>query len=107
LLFVIFAVAKNYQLIVSHFIDAFVPVVIINLVCLVFFYLYGKMWKLKEQACRAISIEVSIENNALAMLVALQFFPNQIEVLMVSVLWGLWQLASGWPLATYWSKTKG
>ena len=104
LLFLIFAVTKNYQLLAHHFFDAFIPVVILNTLCLLFFYFYAKIFQLPPPACRAISLEVSVENTALALLIALEFFPNHIEVTMVAVLWGLWQIFSGWILAHYWSK---
>ncbi|MDH4468854.1 MAG: bile acid:sodium symporter [Bacteriovoracaceae bacterium] len=104
LLFIVFGVAKNRELVFSHFFSVLLPVAILNCVSLLIFYFLPRWLRFSKSISRAMSLEVSVENTSLALIIALEYFPQYIEVTMVAALWGLWQIISGSLLAIYWQK---
>jgi len=66
-------------------------------------------WSARALGChrydsRAISIEVGIQNSALALVLIFGFFDGLGGMAIIAAWWGVWHLISGMTLATYWSK---
>lgn len=53
---------------------------------------------------RAISIEVGIQNSALALVLIFGFFDGLGGMAIIAAWWGVWHLISGLTIATYWSR---
>ena len=66
-------------------------------------------WSARGLGChrydaRAISIEVGIQNSALALVLIFGFFDGLGGMAIIAAWWGVWHLISGLTVATYWSK---
>jgi bile acid:Na+ symporter, BASS family len=80
------------------------PVVVaVNLLALVLGYGAATIMRRPRDERRAISIEVGMQNAALALTLSIQFFPDVTEVAVVAALWGAWHLVSGLALARIWA----
>ena len=55
-----------------------------------------------ERDCRAVSIEVGIQNSALALTLIFSFFSGLGGMALVAGLWGIWHMVSGMAIAAYW-----
>ena len=53
---------------------------------------------------RAISIEVGIQNSALALVLIFGFFDGLGGMAIIAAWWGVWHLISGLTVSTYWAK---
>jgi BASS family bile acid:Na+ symporter len=103
-LFIIGALIGNWQ----HFLEnvgyvAFV-VALHNAVGLALGYWSGRLLGCHRYDARAISIEVGIQNSALALVLIFGFFDGLGGMAIIAAWWGVWHLISGLTVATYWSK---
>lgn len=57
-----------------------------------------------EAQRRAITLETGVRNTALALVLAVSFFPEYGGVALVCALWGFWDVATGLTLATFWRR---
>lgn len=60
--------------------------------------------RLPSGARRAVTLEVGVRNTALALVLAISFFPEYGGVALVCALWGFWDVATGLALATWWRR---
>lgn len=97
------AFAKNTDQFVQYFDLFFWLVVAHNGLALTLGYWGAKLSKLPEADCRAISLEVGIQNGALALVIIFTFFPQASGMLLIAAFWGVWHLISGSVLSIYWS----
>jgi BASS family bile acid:Na+ symporter len=67
-------------------------------------YWSGRLLGCERYDARAISIEVGIQNSALALVLIFGFFDGLGGMAIIAAWWGVWHLISGLTLATYWSK---
>ena len=58
-------------------------------------YWAGKIARLPVRDCRAISIEVGIQNSALGLILALTFFKGLGGMALVTAWWGIWHIFTG------------
>ena len=80
------------------------PVVVaMNVLALVLGYGAAALMRRPVADRQAISIEVGIQNTALALALVLQLFGDQAEAILVAALYGAWHLVSGLTLARVWS----
>jgi len=103
-LFIIGALIGNWQ----HFLEnigyvAFI-VALHNAVGLALGYWSGRFLGCHRYDARAISIEVGIQNSALALVLIFGFFDGLGGMAIIAAWWGVWHLISGLTVATYWSK---
>lgn len=98
------AFAKNTDQFVKYFDLFFWLVVAHNGLALTLGYFGAKLSKLPEADCRAIALEVGIQNGALALIIIFTFFPQASGMLLIAAFWGVWHLVSGLSLSFYWSR---
>jgi len=103
-LFIIGALIGNWQ----HFLEnvgyvAFV-VALHNATGLALGYWSGRLLGCHRYDARAISIEVGIQNSALALVLIFGFFDGLGGMAIIAAWWGVWHLISGLAVATYWSR---
>ncbi len=67
-------------------------------------YWTGRALGCHRYDARAISIEVGIQNSALALVLIFGFFDGLGGMAIIAAWWGVWHLISGLTLATYWSR---
>ena len=60
--------------------------------------------RLTERDRRAVSIEVGIQNSALALVLIFGFFDGLGGMALVAAWWGIWHLIAGLAVATVWSR---
>lgn len=77
-------------------------VVVVNAAALALGWTTAAVMRLPTRDRRAISIEVGIQNAAIALTVALQYFPEFTGAALVAAVWGLWHMVSGLSLARVW-----
>ena len=69
-------------------------------------YWAGRIFKLEEADCRAISIEVGMQNSGLGVALAAVHFALSPLTAVPSAIFSLWHNISGASLATYWATKK-
>lgn len=102
---VVGALAANWQNFWTYIGYVAAIVMLQNSMGLLAGYLLGRLTRLAPRDSRTISIEVGIQNSGLAMLLALQFFPNMGGMAFIAAWWSIWHAISGGLLALYWRKT--
>ena len=80
------------------------PIVAQNLLALGVGYGTGRISRLSEAGTRAMTFELGVRNTALAVVLALGFFSDLGGVVFVAALWGMWDVATGLALATWWRR---
>jgi BASS family bile acid:Na+ symporter len=66
-----------------------------NLLALNLGYWSGKIFRLPERDCRAVSIEVGIQNSALGLVLVFNFFDGLGGMAILVAWWGIWHIISG------------
>ncbi|MFK7935958.1 MAG: bile acid:sodium symporter family protein [Saprospiraceae bacterium] len=102
--FVVFAVAGNYENILSFIHLVFLIVLVHNGLAFIMGYYFARWNRLSIHDSRAISIETGIQNTGLGLILAFNFFDGLGGMTLIIAWWGVWHLISGFLLATYWSK---
>lgn len=102
--FVVIAFASN----IEHF-TALLGVVALavflhNAVALALGYGAATALRLPERDRRAVSIEVGIQNSALALVVIFAFFGGLGGMALIAAWWGIWHIVAGLTLAAVWSR---
>lgn len=95
ILIVVAAIVANWQ----NFLE-FVGVVVFavfihNLLALNTGYWSGRAARLPERDCRAVSIEVGIQNSALGLVLVFNFFDGLGGMAIVVAWWGVWHIIAG------------
>lgn len=102
--FIVIAFASN----IEHF-TALIGVVALavflhNAVALTLGYGAATALRLPERDRRAVSIEVGIQNSALALVVIFGFFGGLGGMALIAAWWGIWHIIAGLTLAGVWSR---
>ncbi|MGD9330164.1 MAG: bile acid:sodium symporter family protein [Desulfobacterales bacterium] len=66
-----------------------------NLLALNIGYWSGRLFRLPERDCRAVSIEVGIQNSALGLVLVFNFFDGLGGMAILVAWWGIWHILSG------------
>jgi len=98
------AFAKNTDQFLQYFDLFFLLVVAHNGLALLLGYGGAYLAGLPESQRRAISLEVGIQNGALALLIIFTFFPQASGMLLIAAFWGVWHLVSGLILSSVWAR---
>jgi BASS family bile acid:Na+ symporter len=93
-LFVLAALGANWQ----NFLRA------VGIVAFGVFVHNALAFGLPEADRRAVSIEVGIQNSALALVLIFQFFNGLGGMAIIAGWWGVWHIISGLTMATFWSR---
>lgn len=75
-----------------------------NILALLLGFSVAKMFKLKNQDIKTLTIETGIQNSGLGLLLIFTFFSGLGGMAILAAFWGIWHIVSGLVLASYWSK---
>ncbi len=103
-IFVTVAIIANWDNLSEFLHCVFATVTLHNLLALTVGYWFARLMGLSIRDSRAVSIETGIQNTALGLALAVQFFNGLGGMMLVLAWWGIWHLISGYLLAMYWSK---
>lgn len=101
-LFVVVAFASNWQNFLDFIGLVAIAVVLHNAVALASGYAAAAAARLPERDRRAITVEVGIQNSALALALIFSFFDGLGGMALVAAAWGIWHIISGMGLARFW-----
>ncbi len=103
-LFVVGALAANWQQFLDHVGAVALIVALHNAVALAIGYWSARAMRSPRYDARAISIEVGIQNSALALVLVFGFFDGLGGMAIIAAWWGVWHLISGLTISTWWSR---
>jgi bile acid:Na+ symporter, BASS family len=89
----------NLDLVLEYAAVALVPVLITFTAATILGYGLARAWRLSTADRRAVVLEVGVQNAALAIAMAVAFFPELAGVAVTSALWGIVHLVLGPTLA--------
>ena len=104
LLFVAVAFITNIEHFAALLRTVFVAVLLHNALALALGYGAAAAARLTERDRRAVSIEVGIQNSALALVLIFGFFGGLGGMALVAAWWGIWHLIAGLTVASVWSR---
>lgn len=103
-LFVVGALAGNWQQFLENVGLVALAVALHNALALALGYWAARGTGNHRYDARAISIEVGIQNSALALVLIFGFFDGLGGMAIIAAWWGVWHLVSGLTISTYWSR---
>jgi BASS family bile acid:Na+ symporter len=89
------ALAANFQYFIKYVGIVMLAVFIHNALALNIGYWSGRLARLDERDCRAVCIEVGIQNSALGLVLVFSFFNGLGGMAIVVAWWGVWHIISG------------
>ncbi len=89
------ALAANFQYFIKYVGIVMLAVFIHNALALNIGYWSGRLAKLDEKDCRAVCIEVGIQNSALGLVLVFSFFNGLGGMAIVVAWWGVWHIIAG------------
>ena len=89
------ALAANWQYFMKYVGIVMLAVLIHNALALNLGYWSAKLAKLDEKDCRAVSIEVGIQNSALGLVLVFSFFDGLGGMAILVAWWGIWHIIAG------------
>lgn len=101
--FVVVVFAQNYDVFARYVGWVVLAVFLHNGLALGLGYGLGRTARLSDRDCRAIAIEVGIQNSALALLIIFDFFDGLGGMALTAGWWGIWHIVSGLTLSSYWA----
>ena len=102
--FIVFALIGNWSFFLE-FIGLFAFIVAAqNALALSLGYFSSTAARLPEYDRRAITMEVGIQNSALALVIVFTFFDGLGGMAVIAAWWGVWHLIAGLTLGTFWSR---
>jgi bile acid:Na+ symporter, BASS family len=104
LAFIVIAFVSNIEHFTAMLGTVALAVLLHNALALTLGYTAGWVAGLEERDRRATSIEVGIQNSALALVLIFSFFGGLGGMALVAAWWGIWHIIAGLSLATFWSR---
>lgn len=89
------ALAANFQYFIKYVGIVMLAVFIHNALALNLGYWSGRLARLDERDCRAVCIEVGIQNSALGLVLVFSFFNGLGGMAIVVAWWGVWHIIAG------------
>jgi bile acid:Na+ symporter, BASS family len=89
------ALAANWQHFIAYVGMVMVAVFLHNALALNTGYWAGRIFQLPEKDCRAVSIEVGIQNSALGLVLVFNFFDGLGGMAVLVAWWGIWHILAG------------
>jgi BASS family bile acid:Na+ symporter len=102
--FVGVALANNWQNFLHYIGYVVFAVFVHNALAFTLGYAAGRLTGLEERDVRAVSIEVGLQNSALALVLVFNFFGGLGGMALIAAWWGIWHIIAGLSLATFWSR---
>ncbi len=102
--FIIGALYANWANVVNHLAKIFFIVLIHNALGLLLGYYTGKLFRLNEKDCQTLSIESSLHNTALGLILIFNFFNGLGGMAFIAAWYGTWDLVVPFALTAYWAK---
>lgn len=99
------ALRANWQYFVRFAGVVFFAVVIQNLLAFCIGYGAARLFALPPRDVRAVTIEVGIQNSALALILVFNFFDGLGGMAIIAGLWGIWHIISGLSVAFLFSRS--
>jgi BASS family bile acid:Na+ symporter len=103
-LFVVGALAANFQHFMKYIQFVVVVVFIHNGLALVTGFSLSTLLGLNERDRRAVTFEMGIQNSGLGLILIFNLFDGLGGMAIITAWWGIWHIVSGLALATFWSK---
>lgn len=100
-------VSANISTIISFAGVIGAAVVAQNVMALTIGRLTATVCRLDLPAARAMTLEMGVRNTGLGLVLALSLFESAAGVAVTVALWGLWDVATGFTLATIWRRRPG
>jgi BASS family bile acid:Na+ symporter len=100
------ALAANWQYFLRYVGLVVLAVFLHNLLALNLGYWTAKAVRLDERDCRAVSIEVGIQNSALGLVLVFNFFGGLGGMAILVAWWGIWHIISGLTAAYIFSRRR-
>lgn len=101
-LFIAGALAANWAYFTGYVGRVVTVVFLMNGLGLLVGYWSARLARLPERDCRAVSIEVGIQNSGFGLVLVFNFFQGLGGMAIVAAWWGIWHLVSGLALAAWW-----
>jgi len=95
ILIVLGALAANYKIFFQVIGLVIIAVFIHNALALNIGYWTARLFRLDEGSCRAVSIEVGIQNSALGLILVFNFFDGMGGMAILVGWWGVWHIFAG------------
>lgn len=102
--FIVGALAGNWQAFLDHVGTVALIVAAHNATALGLGYAAARGLGTVRYDARAISLEVGIQNSALALVLIFSFFDGLGGMAVIAAWWGVWHLVSGLALSTWWAR---
>ncbi len=102
--FVMVAILSNWENIKSYVHCVFILIAIHNGLALLGGFVFARIMKLSIIDASTISIETGIQNTALGLIIAFQFFDGLGGMTMILAWWGIWHLITGFFMAIIWRR---
>ena len=102
--FLAIAFKQNFEFFLAFIGMVFVPVLLQNAMALGTGYGLAWVVRLREAQRRAVSIEVGIQNSALALVLIFEFFEGLGGMAIIAGWWGVWHIIAGLSVAGFWSR---
>jgi len=100
------ALGANWQNFIKYVGIVVFAVFLHNALALNIGYWSGKIAKLDERDCRAVSIEVGIQNSALGLVLVFNFFEGLGGMAILVAWWGIWHIIAGLVTAFIFTRRK-
>jgi bile acid:Na+ symporter, BASS family len=102
--FIVGALYANWSNVVNHLTKIFVIVLIHNALGLLLGYYTGKFFRLNNKDCQTLSIESSLHNTALGLILIFNFFNGLGGMAFIAAWYGIWDLVVPFALTAHWAK---
>lgn len=103
-LFIVGALAANYQHFLQYIQFVVFVVFIHNGLALVTGYSLSTLLRLSDRDRRAVTFEMGIQNSGLGLILIFNLFNGLGGMAIITAWWGVWHIVSGLTLALFWSK---
>jgi BASS family bile acid:Na+ symporter len=94
-MFIFLAVFKNYEHFIAQFWLLFIAVLAHNMLAMGTGYAAASFGKLPQADKKAITLEVGMQNSALAIAIVFTQFNGEYGMALISAFWGTWHIISG------------
>lgn len=102
ILFLIFAIKSNFGNFKQYIYLVLGVVFLLDLFGFIIGYYSGKLFGLRFEDCKTLSIETGIHNAGLGLILIFSFFDGLGGMALVAAWWGVWHLIVGMAIAYFW-----
>ena len=101
---VVLALKKNWEIFLAVIGLVMLGVFLQNAMALGLGYGAARLFRLPDRDARAVTIEVGIQNSALALILVFNFFEGLGGMAIIAAWWGVWHIVAGLAVAGVWSR---